>query len=136
LPVDRQQVRGANQTRHPIAPHVNRRHQVEPQQREVREIVSGEFLTREVSVNATQTAKAIRAHANAFEIGQYNAASIADNNVLDVTTSVHKHADLPVNLVRCFRKLTRELLRDDLARRNPPLIKLFEPVKLMRLEPL
>jgi hypothetical protein len=87
-------------------------------------------------MNATQTAKAICADANAFEIGQHDAASITDHDLLDVTASVHEHANLSMNLVGCFRELPRELLGNDLVRRNAPLIELFEPVKLIWLEPL
>jgi len=89
-----------------------------------------------MGVKAPQPAKPICAHSYTFEVRQHDASGVANNDVLDVTVSIYKHPYLTVNLVRCFRELARKLLGDYLARRDPPLVKLFETVNLIRLKSL
>ena len=87
-------------------------------------------------VKTAQPAKAVCAHADALQIRQHNAAGVADDDVLDITVAIDQDADLAIDFVRCFRELPREFLRDDLARRDAPVVKLFEAVNLIMLESL
>jgi hypothetical protein len=50
-------------------------------------------------VNATQSAKASRRDAHAFEIGQFDAAIIADHHILHVAFAIDQRADLPAGFV-------------------------------------
>ena len=87
-------------------------------------------------MQAAQPAKPISTQSHAFQIRKHDAASVTDDHVLDVSVPIDEHADLAMNLVRCFGQLTRELLGDYLPRRDAPLIEFFEAMYLICLEPL
>ncbi|HXG64572.1 MAG TPA: hypothetical protein VNO70_05665 [Blastocatellia bacterium] len=79
-------------------------------------------------MQAAQSAKTALAHTDALEVGQNNSMSIADDDILNVAVAVDQHADLPVDFMGDFRKLAGKLLRDNLARRDAPLVELFQAV--------
>jgi hypothetical protein len=87
-------------------------------------------------VKTPQPAKAVGAHSYSFQIRQYDASCVANNHVLDISIAIDEHPYLSVNLMRCFRELTRKLVSNDLPRGDPPLVQLLETVDLVRLESL
>src|SRR5215471_18529363 len=89
-----------------------------------------------MSMKATQSSKSITAHSHTLEVRQYDAVSISNNHVLDIAVTVHKYANLPMNLVRRLRKLARKFLCNDLPRWDSPLEKLFEAMNVVWLESL
>ena len=123
----------ANKAGQSIAAHINRRHQVEPEQGKVGQVVLREPFSGKVRVQAAKPAKASLAHAHAFQIGQDYAARVAYDDIFDVAASIDEHAYLPVDFVRSFGHLARKFLRDDLARRDAAVIKLFEALNLVVL---
>ena len=112
---------------------VERSHQVEPEQREVCQIVLRQFFAAQVSMHTAQPAKAIRADARSLQVRQFNAARIADDDVFDITLAINQCADLPARLMREFGHLSRKLWRHDLMRRDPPRVELLDPAQLIRL---
>jgi hypothetical protein len=85
-------------------------------------------------VNAAQTAKPAFAGARAFKIGHFDLLRVADHHVFDVTFAVEQNPDLPVDLVRDFRKLSRQFRRNDLARSDAPRKELFNAAQLILFE--
>jgi hypothetical protein len=82
-------------------------------------------------MDATQTAKAIRGHPNAFEVWQFNPAIVPNHHIFDVTTSIDERAYLSPRLMRQLGELTREFRSDNLLRGNSSGVKLFDPAKLI-----
>ena len=82
---------------------------VEPQQREVGEVVARERLAAQVRVDEPQAAEAARAAAHAAEVGQDDLRRVADDHVLDRAAAIDQHADLAVQLRRLRRELRGEL---------------------------
>ncbi len=95
-------MRRANHARHPVTANINRSHQVEPQQRKIGQVILRQTLARQMSVQAAQTTKPVYAHADAFQVRKYDASSVADHHVLDITVTINQHSDLTMNLVRGF----------------------------------
>jgi hypothetical protein len=90
-----QQVRGTNESRQTIlGVNIDRHHQVETKECQIREVILGQTLTTQVRVHATKTAKAIHCHTNAFEVGKFNAAIITYHHVFNVAPAINKRADL------------------------------------------
>ena len=111
-------------------------HQVEPQQREVGEIVLRQFLAAEVRVDAAQATEAVGGDTSPLQVRQLNAARVPDDDVLDVAFTVDQRADLAASFVREFGQLTRELGRHDLLRRNSTRVEFFNATQLIRFQPL
>jgi hypothetical protein len=76
-------------------------------------------------METTQTSKSLSPGASAFQIREHEPARIANNNVFDISVAIHKNAYLAIDLSGYLSKLSGKILRDDLSRRDPPLIELF-----------
>ncbi len=84
-------------------------------------------------MNAAQAAKTSRSDADAFEIGQFDAANIAHHHVLHVTLAIDQRADLSACFVRQLAHLASKFGSDYLARRYAPGVQLFYAPDLVRL---
>jgi hypothetical protein len=84
-------------------------------------------------VKAAQAPKASLGNTHALEVGQNYRASVSNYDVFDISVSIDERADLAVYLTRYFRELAGKLLRDNLSRRDAPLVKLFEALNLVML---
>jgi hypothetical protein len=94
-------VRGAHKTGQAGAlVHINRDHQIEPEQREVGEVVLGQFFAAQVCVDGAQAAEAVGGDARPLQVGPLDAAGIADDDILDVALAVNERADLSARLER------------------------------------
>ena len=102
-------------------------HQIKPQQRQIGEVVSGEVLAAQMSVDASQTAKAVTRDPHALKIGQLNTTRVADNHVFDVTLAINQRSNLAIGLMRKFAKLSGKFGGQNLTGRNASLIQLFDP---------
>jgi len=58
----------------------------------------------------------------------------ADDNVGHFTPPAEQHPELPVELPGEFRKLPGHFLCNNLVRRHPPPVELFQPLDLGRLQ--
>ena len=121
----------AGQTRAVV--HVHGDHQVEPEEREVVQVVLRQLFAAQVRVDGAQAAEAVLADARALEVGPLDAARVADDDGLDVALAVDERADLPARLVRKLGELARELGRDDLLRRDAARVELLDAPQLVRL---
>jgi hypothetical protein len=112
---------------------VDRRHQIESQQRQVGEVVLRQLFAAKMCVDAAQTAKATFGHANAFEVRKFNAAVVADGDILNVTLPINERTYLAARLMRQFTELASKLGAYNLIRLNSARIELFNTAKLIRL---
>ena len=80
---------------------------------------------------ATQPAKSSRSDANAFEVGQFDAAVVADHHVLNVSLAIDEGADLSACFVRQLAQLASKFVCDDLVRRYAPSVQLFDAPQLI-----
>ena len=117
-----------------VAVDLDRGHQVETKQCEVRKIVVRQGLVLQMSVYAPEPAKASRRHARATEIRQFQLFRRPDHNVLDLALSVEKDAYLAARLVRKLGHLTRKFGRDDLTRLDTPRGQTFNATQLIVFE--
>ena len=99
----RQQVRDVQVGGPPVGPHADRRHQVEPQQRQVDEVVARQRLVAQVRVHQAQAAEPAAAGADAADLGQVDARGVADEHVLDLAAPADQDPDLPLDLARDAR---------------------------------
>ncbi|MCA1816318.1 MAG: hypothetical protein LC746_07920 [Acidobacteria bacterium] len=124
----------AGQTRARV--HFDRRHEIEPEKREIVQVVLRQLLAAQVRVDAAKPAEAVGGDALAAEVRKLDALRVADGDVLDVALAVNEDADLPAGLVREFGELSRELGRDDPLRRNAPRVEFLDAAQLVGLETL
>ena len=74
-------------------------HQIEPQQRQVRQVVACQFFAAQVSMHTTQAAKPIARDAHPLKVGQFDPPRIADDHKFNVALAVDKDAQLPPRFV-------------------------------------
>jgi ABC-type molybdenum transport system ATPase subunit/photorepair protein PhrA len=95
-----QQVRRANKARKTIGGiHIDSHHQIEPQERQVSEVILSQTFAAEMSMHTTKTAKAIHRYTNAFEVGKFKAPVITDHYVFHVAAAIDESADLSPGFV-------------------------------------
>ena len=109
---------------------------VEPEQREIGEIVARQRFAAQVGVNEPQAAEPAVAAADTAEVGQHDLRGVADDHVLDRAAAIDQHADLAMQLRRLCRELRRELRRDDLGRSDATAVQPLQRLDLARLETL
>ena len=110
--------------------HPDGRHQIEPQQRKVHQIVAGQRLVAQMCVNQTQATKATAARAQPSDLGQCQARRITDEHVLDLPTSADENPHLSINLVRNAAQVDAQLTRDQLLGTQTTTIDPLKRVKL------
>ncbi|MBC7930215.1 MAG: hypothetical protein H7Z38_06555 [Rubrivivax sp.] len=116
--------------------HLDGNHHVEPQEREVIQVILCQLFAAQVRVDGAQAAEPIRADACAFEVGPLDAARVADDDELDVALAVNERADLSPGLERQLGELARELRRDYLLRGYSARVEFFDAPELVRLQAL
>jgi hypothetical protein len=79
---------------------VNCGHQIQPQQREVSQVVLRKLFAAQVSMNTAQAAEAARSNADSFEVGQFNAPVVAYHYVFNATLAIYENANLSPGLKR------------------------------------
>jgi hypothetical protein len=96
-------MRGAYDSRQTgVLVNIDRRHQIEPQQGQISQVVASKFFATQVGMDTTQAAKPIAGDPHAFEVGQFNSSRVAYNHVFDVTLSIDQGAYLSIGFVRQF----------------------------------
>ncbi len=105
---------------------------VEPQHRQVDEIVTRQRLAAQVRVDQAQAAQPPDAGALATEIGQRDLARIADHDVLDLSAPVDQHADLSADFRRALGESTSELGARHSVGRHASAIESLEGIELAR----
>jgi hypothetical protein len=112
------------------------RHQIEPKQCEVGEIVLCELFVLEMRMNASQTAKAFGRDTRSPEVGHLDLLCIPNHHVLDLSFPVDKHTDLSPGLLRELGHLAGKFLRNYLRGRDAACRETFNASKLIMFEAL
>ena len=121
--------------RPPVRLQANRRHQIQPQERQVDEVVARQRLVAEVGVHQAQAAETPPPGPQAADLRQVDARGIPDEDVLDLAPAVDQDADLPFDLARDGPQEGRQLGRRHLRRLQPPPVDALQRMLLARLEP-
>ena len=129
-----QQVRVVQHAGQPVFLHANGRDEVEPQQREVGEVVAGERLALQVRVHQAQPTQTHLPGARTADVGQLERMRVAHHHRLDVALAVEQHADLAVRLAGEPGEVPRELGADDLMHRHVTAPGVLEVLELAGLE--
>ena len=79
---------------------LNYRHQIEPQQRKVGQVVLRQTLAEQMRVHAAKPAKTVFGHAGTPKIRHLDLFCGADHDVFDLALTINEDADLPAGLVR------------------------------------
>jgi hypothetical protein len=112
----------------------DRRHQIEPQQRQINEVVAGQRLVAEVRVHQAQPTKPATPGAQATDFREVDARGVADEDVLDLAAPVDQDAHLALDLARNAPQEGGQLSRGDLGRLQAPAVDALQSVLLARLE--
>ena len=99
LRVRRQEVRNRERPDGAVRRHHDRRDEIEPQLREVDEIVARDWLRFEVRVHEPDATQTPHRRAQTADVGQVELFLIADDHVHDVAAAIDEHADLALDLV-------------------------------------
>jgi hypothetical protein len=95
-----EQMRGPNDAGKPgLRIDINGCHQIQTQQRQVRQIVLCEMLTTEMGMNTAQPAKAPSSYTHPLKVWKFNATVVADHYVLNVSLAINEYANLSARLM-------------------------------------
>ena len=133
-PIGTMSVRRSSRRKLPVF-NADRRHQVEPQQREVGQVVAGERLALEVRVHQAQAPQTYLARAGTADVGQLELVRVAHNHRFDGTLTGEQDADLSVGLEGELGEVPRELGADDFVHRHMPAPGVLEVLEFAGLEP-
>ena len=109
-------------------------HEVQPQQREVRQIVPAEGLVVEMGVDAAQAVEAAGGRPVVIGGGDHDPPVVADHHMRDPALAIHQQADLAADFVRQLAQVARQLGGHQAFRRSAPAVEIFEPADLVGLE--
>jgi hypothetical protein len=128
------EVGGTHVSGKPLFVHIDGRHQVQSQKRQVGEVIACERFTGEMSVDTTKPPEAPFCSTDSFEVRQNDLLGVADENPLHRSFATDEHPDLPVDFPGDFGQGSGKLLSDQRSRRDASLVKLLEALLLERLE--
>ena len=111
---------------------LHHRHHVQPQQRQVVQVVGRERLAPQVRVHQAQTTEPPGASAQATDVGQHQLAGIADDDVADAAVAGKEHSDLAADLRRHGGEMARQLAVDHPFGRHAPAEGALERLALRR----
>ncbi len=118
----------------PGGAHRDRGHRIEPEQREIGEIVARERFAAQVGVHEPQPAKPALPTAHTTDVGQEDLGGVADHHVRDGATPVDEDPDLAMQRRALLGELGCELHGDDLRRGHPPPVQALQRLDLAGLE--
>jgi len=111
-------------------------HRVEAELRKVGQVVVGQRLVAEKSVDAAQAAKPSLAGAQASPLGHLDAGLRADHRVGHGAAAIEQHADLTAEVVRELGQLARELVGEEAVGGESAPVEALEGMDLAGLEAL
>ena len=111
--IGRTERRGVGERRQPVVAHPDRYDRIEPQQREVGQIVPGQTFVGQMGLDQAQASQASATRAQATPVRELRVGRAADQDVLDGPRPVEKHPHLPSDLPRQLGQLPGELVRDE-----------------------
>ncbi len=108
--------------------------QVEPQPRQVDDVIAGQRLIAQMRVDQAQTAKSSRAPTQTADVGEQELRRVTDDDVVDVPRAIDEHSDLPTGRVRDLRERTGELVGGQLVERDAAPIDALKGLRLGRAQ--
>jgi biotin operon repressor len=78
----------------------HRGYQIEPQQRQVCQIILRQVLAAQMSMHETQAAEATLRYAHTLKVGQLDPMIVADHDIFDMALAIDQHTDLSACFVR------------------------------------
>jgi hypothetical protein len=109
---------------------LDRHHHVQPEDRQIVEIILVERLWAEVGMHAAQTLEATDPLTDAFKRWDLEAFGITDHDRLDGAMAADQKSNLAFDFTREFGEIARQLLGDDAFRRETATVQMFEASKL------
>lgn len=104
--------------REPVQAGLHDHDRVQPEKREVGEVVLRDRLAAQMRVDQAQTAKALHRAPATPKFGDEELVGVANEHPLDTATSVEQQAHLSAGLARELRHPSRELGADELFGRD------------------
>ena len=132
----RVEVGGLDAPGQPAVANLHHRHEVEPQQCQVVEIVEAEGLSLEMSVHESKAAEAPGSTAQTTDVGKHEPARVADDDVADRSVASDQNAHLAAELFGDLGEMTGELGGDDFVRRHTAPVRSLESALLRGLDAL
>jgi len=109
-------------------------HGVQPQEREVRQVLPAQPRLAEMGVDAPEAAETAQIGADPPEVGQLDPAAVPHHHVLDGALPVHQHPHLAPDLGRDPGQARRELRRQQALGRQAALVDFLKLADLAGLE--
>jgi hypothetical protein len=125
---------GLDLARQSVSANCDGGHGVEPQEREVGEVVARERLALEVGVNETQTAESRLAGAGTADVGQKEAAGLANQHPFDLALAAQEDAELASGLERKLTEVAGQFAADQLGAADAAAIGRPQSMQLRVLE--
>src|SRR6185312_10584813 len=114
--------------------HLDHGDEVETEERQVVEVVAGERLTLQVSVDEAQAAETADAAAQTADVGQRQAVGVSHDDVADLAIATQKHADLTVEAAGDLGQVAGQLGGDHLPGIDPAAVGALQGADLGRLD--
>ncbi len=130
----REQMGPANDSGKTVRANTDGGDEIEPEEREVGQVIPRQGFRLEMGVHEPQSAQASFARASAADVRQIDAAGVSDENRLDLALPGEQDAELAVQLEGQLGEVTRQLRAAELARRDAPSVGGAEPVELTLLQ--
>jgi hypothetical protein len=128
-------VRPGERTRFALGRQQDGRDQIEPQARQIDEVVARQGLAEQMGMHQPQRAEATFGGAQAADVRQHHRGGVADDDAIDVAGAVNERAHLAPRLTRRLGQRTHELGRDDAIVRHPATVNPLERADRARGEP-
>ena len=116
----RPQVGRVNEPREAVLSHREPRHEVQPEQDQIGEIVAGERFVRQMGVDEAQSPEPPAGDPLPLEVRKLDPVSVPDADPGHRPAAVHQYADLTANGPRYPGELPGELLGEERRRGQPP----------------
>jgi len=123
-----------DQTRESVRLHVHRRDQIEAQQGQVGQVVRCQSFPGEMAVHEAESPETNGGGAEGRQVGDEDFPGRADDDVGDLSPAGNQQADLAIDFMRYFGQLSGQVMGQDLSRRDPATVELFDPPKLLRFQ--
>ncbi len=120
----------------PVLIEPDSRNEIEPEEREVGQVIARQGLVLKMGVDEAETAETRFAGAQPPELRKEDGACVSDDDVLDMTLSIDESANLTAGLVADLAEVARQLGRDDPRGWNLAAVDVLDPLGLTGLEAL
>ena len=110
-------------------------HQIQPQERKVRQVVLAQGFVAKMCMNHANAAQRALSEPISGEIRQEHFAAVAHDDILHDASTVDENRDLPSDFMGQTRAKPRQLPRDYGILGDSPAIHVLKAAKMTRLQP-